>query len=81
MLNKSRLWRKRQCKAKLFYTLHTAKPMTKKNTIDKTSKLQNKHRRLNHIYKIIDKKGYEVIFRFNSSQQLLWDKIEEMKEK
>jgi len=43
------------------------------------SNLQSKYRRLNHLYKIIDKNGEEVVFRMNEAQKMLREKIENMK--
>ena len=37
-------------------------------------KLSSKHWRCNHLYKIIDKNGDVVTFKFNEEQQELWDK-------
>jgi hypothetical protein len=43
------------------------------------SNLLSRAWRLNHLYKVIDKNGKEVVFKLNQGQQILFDKENEMR--
>lgn len=41
----------------------------------------SRERRLNNLYKIVDKSGNEVTFRMNAGQRRLFEKEKELREK